>query len=238
MRNRHKAFTLIELLVVISIIALLIAILLPVLGSMRRSAKFMSCINNVHQFSIASHAYLRDNDSYVVHPNWGPNSNGWLYSGGTGGKSFDQMLKLRETGILWDYVGKEAAMYRCPVDEGPYDPNDPAVKGPVRAISSYQFNGGLNSYGGLGQDTHSFDLFKTDDIFMWETDATSPKVTYGFWNDGGNRPDEGLEERHLDGAPIGVMDGSAGKITADEFYGWAYAPGSLRPNRLWLKPGQ
>ncbi|MFN3167633.1 MAG: DUF1559 domain-containing protein [Phycisphaeraceae bacterium] len=234
MRIKPRAFTLIEMLVVISIIALLIAILLPVLGSMRQSAKFMQCINHIKQFSIAQHAYTRDYDGYVVHPNWGEGSDGWLYAGpSTGGKNLQQMLEIRENGFLWQYMNREGSVYRCPADEGPFDPSEPGVPGPVRAISSYQFNGGLNDYGGLGQDTHSLDLFASDDIFMWETDATSSRVRYGFWNDGGNRPDEGLESRHVDGAPIGTMDGSADKITAEEFYDIALS--QRRPNRLWLR---
>ncbi len=53
----NQAFTLIELLVVISIIALLIAILLPALGSARRSAQDMQCLGNMRQFGTATHAY-------------------------------------------------------------------------------------------------------------------------------------------------------------------------------------
>lgn len=55
-----KAFTLIELLVVISIIALLIAILLPVLSSARQSAIDVQCASNQKQLSAAAHVFATD----------------------------------------------------------------------------------------------------------------------------------------------------------------------------------
>jgi len=60
-RKRH-GFTLIELLVVVSIIALLIAMLLPALTQAREAAAGAGCMSNQRQLAIAIAAYAIDNE--------------------------------------------------------------------------------------------------------------------------------------------------------------------------------
>lgn len=67
--RRGAGFTLIELLVVISIIALLIAILLPALGQARQVAQSTRCLANMQQQGIASAVYQNDYD-FLTPPNW------------------------------------------------------------------------------------------------------------------------------------------------------------------------
>ena len=58
MQRRKNGFTLIELLVVVSIIALLVAILLPSLQAARQHAKAVVCNSNMHNIGVAMANYL------------------------------------------------------------------------------------------------------------------------------------------------------------------------------------
>jgi prepilin-type N-terminal cleavage/methylation domain-containing protein len=62
--NKSRGFTLIELLVVISIIALLMAILLPSLAKAKEQAIAASCKANLRQWTVAYSMMLDDNNGY------------------------------------------------------------------------------------------------------------------------------------------------------------------------------
>jgi prepilin-type N-terminal cleavage/methylation domain-containing protein len=60
---RRKAFTLVELLVVISIIAVLLAVLMPALNKARDSGRIVMCKSNMHQYSLGLAMYLNENNN-------------------------------------------------------------------------------------------------------------------------------------------------------------------------------
>jgi prepilin-type N-terminal cleavage/methylation domain-containing protein/prepilin-type processing-associated H-X9-DG protein len=68
--RRESAFTLIELLVVIAIIAILAALLVPVLGRAKKSVDRVQCANNLHQLSIAFQNYADDHGDQLPGSAW------------------------------------------------------------------------------------------------------------------------------------------------------------------------
>ncbi|MGD1042088.1 MAG: type II secretion system protein [Sedimentisphaerales bacterium] len=61
---RNRAFTIVELLVVISVVAVLMAILMPALAGARQRGQAVVCLSNLRQLAIASQLYVNSNDGF------------------------------------------------------------------------------------------------------------------------------------------------------------------------------
>jgi len=74
--HRRNGFTLIELLVVISIIALLLALLMPAMQRIRKQARAVACQSHLKQWCMVWAMYLDDHGG-SFHPGWPPASAGF-----------------------------------------------------------------------------------------------------------------------------------------------------------------
>jgi len=67
MKNK-KGFTLVELLVVVSIIALLLAIMMPAMKRAKEQANCIVCKSNLRNYGLAGAMYLQENNNAFPHP--------------------------------------------------------------------------------------------------------------------------------------------------------------------------
>lgn len=98
--RRRRGFTLIELLVVIAIIAILVAILMPVIGSVQEKARQARCSANIMQIATALKAYKTDYGRYPFRPYY--DSAAGIYMGGP-------------SALYPDYITDKAVLI-CPND--------------------------------------------------------------------------------------------------------------------------
>ena len=117
--NARRGFTLIELLVVISIIALLIALLLPSLAAARDQSRAVVCRSNMRQIVLAQTFYAANNRKGVLPGTFThPRGLDWC------GKNNNLLQGVQPpfngppyNGLLWAYVSKVELVYECPTEK-------------------------------------------------------------------------------------------------------------------------
>ena len=214
-RGRMAAFTLMELLIVIAIIAILAAMLLPVLSRAKQRAVRIQCLGNMKQIGVAAQLYGSDFRDYFAYPNWGlpyssPPHYGWLYRSVDGGPPTD--IELFKQGLFWPYL-QTRGVYYCPLDKT----NSAAVattNSPYRANkwSTYVMNGAVMGYGILQTPkTYKLTQAKILGVLLWEPDESQATASNGVYNDGASTPyyppiDFGCSKLHLPGCNLLFID--------------------------------
>lgn len=226
----HWGFSLIELLVVVAVIAILSALLLPVVGKAREKSTTTACLNNLRQLQICWQLYAGDNDDimtpnnfvYIVQPGntnagkLGEDSLTWCRSIAP----LDNYPINDETSLLFPY-NENAEIYHCPADRSTVQDN-PAK----RRNRSYNMSNSINMnqadhYRKLTQVPRPTELFvfiDTHENAIWD-------ATFGVLAQGSPWEDYWLDvpaDRHQRGANVSFVDGHV------ERWRWRAPKGDLR----------
>jgi prepilin-type N-terminal cleavage/methylation domain-containing protein/prepilin-type processing-associated H-X9-DG protein len=258
---RSTGFTLIELLVVIAIIAILAALLLPVLAGAKDNAMKTECCSNMKQLGLAQHMYADDNHDFLAMPNWDGGTYGdpvgWLYNpnAATGGGNglgipdpFNAPFKTEGevasyNGLYYQYM-KNGKAFLCPKDIA--TSQDYLKNQRNNMLSTYVMNGVVVDDGTATTAPKAAEIWSPMCYLLWEPDeyVISSQFPSGEgaqeWNDGASYPDappygtEGIGQFHnKSGGNILALDGHVDFLTATQFAQLANIPYASGRTLLW-----
>lgn len=199
----------------VSIIALLIAVFLPVLGAARAQASDAVCLSNLHQAGVASAAYFVEHDDEV----WRyyedePAGRAWWFGfeAGGPGSGTDRPLDKRAS-VLGSYLKTDSDAFNCPVF--PYEDTGYTQKFDRRA-ASYGFNLNLGpanaalpktTLGSIGKPLSEVYLFA--DGIHFDFGSGFNEGHYIQASPGASFPSGYAHYRHQNNANTLMLDGSA-----------------------------
>jgi prepilin-type N-terminal cleavage/methylation domain-containing protein/prepilin-type processing-associated H-X9-DG protein len=150
MQPKRIGFTLIELMIVIGILALLLAVLLPVFAHVQEKGRQVLCLSNERQLGLAFLMYTQDNDENVT----------------AGGDAW--------AGELYPYV-TTTGIFRCPSDgtvaQPPYYPVSYGINANLQCYTAN------TSTGKLLQTPHSIADLSGKTILLFEVVHSTAEIT-------------------------------------------------------------
>jgi prepilin-type N-terminal cleavage/methylation domain-containing protein len=197
--KRLAGFTLIELLVVIAIIAILAAMLLPVLGRAKQRAERIACVNNQKQLTYAWLMYADDNEGRLA-PNastsksksasWVNGILRWDFPPLPPNQDNYETTNLTSS-LLGPYCNRSVGIYKCPGDK------IAGAQGPrVRSLS---MNGMM---GGISTDNAVVNIYGNAvyQLFFKQTQIArpSPSMAWVFIDEHGDSINDGFFRVEMD----------------------------------------